>query len=161
MVTAATELRAHGYRDDALRVAARCADWYGGRTGEDADPFTQFLCLWLAERRDEARALIEQTFESNPTSWMAQGFRGLAAASAGEREVAEAMDRRLAAFDDPYRRSTGIWFRACIAAQLGERERAVELLHEAGTGVFEMHASPYLEPLHGYPPFEELLKPEG
>jgi tetratricopeptide (TPR) repeat protein len=161
MLAAATELRAHGYRDDALRVAARCADWYAGSTGEDAEPLAQFVCLWLAERRDEARALAEQAFESNPKSLSAQIFRGLAAASAGEREVAEAMDRRLAAFDNPYRRNAVIWSRACIAAQLGERERAVELLHEAPGRAFELHASPYLEPLRGYPPFEELLEPEG
>jgi tetratricopeptide (TPR) repeat protein len=161
MVTAAAELRAHGYRDDALRVAARCADWCANSTGEDADPITQFACLWLAERRDEARALAEQTFDLYPTSRVVQGVRGLAAASAGDREVAEAMDRRLAAFDDPYRRNAVIWSRACIAAQLGERERAVELLHEAPGRAFELHVSPYLEPLHGYPPFEELLEPEG
>jgi TolB-like protein/tetratricopeptide (TPR) repeat protein len=160
MLTAATELRAHGYRDDALRVAARCADWCANLTGEDANPITQFACLWLAERRDEARAPIEQTFETYPTSWYVQGFRGLAAASTGDREVAEAMDRQLAAFDNPYRRNAVIWSRACIAAQLGDRERAVELLHEAPGRAFELHASPYLEPLHGYPPFEELLRPK-
>jgi tetratricopeptide (TPR) repeat protein len=160
MLTAATELRAHGYRDDALRVAARCADWHAGSAGKDAAFSEQFVCLWLAERRDEARALMERAFEIQPTSWIVQGFRGLTAASTGDREVAEAMDRRLEAFDDPYLRSMVIWFRACIAAQLGERERAVELLHEAPGRAFELHASPYLEPLHGYPPFEELCRPK-
>jgi hypothetical protein len=90
----------------------------------------------------------------------AQIFRGIAAASAGDREVAEAMDRELAAFNDPYRRNVLTWSRACIAAQLGERERAVELLHEAPGRAFQLHASPYLEPLRGYPPFEELLRPK-
>jgi hypothetical protein len=159
MVTAAIELRTHGYRDDALRVAARCVDWCVSSGGEDAI-LTHFECLWLAERLGEARALIEQAFESYPDSSSVHGYRGLAAASAGDRKVAEAMDRRLAAFDDPYLRSRAIWFRACIAAQLGERARAVELLHESGHGAFNMYASPYLEPLRGYSPFEEMLNPK-
>jgi tetratricopeptide (TPR) repeat protein len=161
MVTAAAELRAHGYPDDALRVAARCTNWYSGLTGEDADRFTQFDCLWLAERWDEARALAEQLFESYPTDRYTQGYRGIAAARADDRAVAEAMDRQLASFDDPFRRSSTTWLRACIAAQLGERERAVELLHETTGFTFPLHSTMFLEPLQGYPPFEELRRPKG
>jgi hypothetical protein len=57
------------------------------------------------------------------------------------------------------------YYRAGIAANLGERERAVELLRDAfAQGQYfgySLHNSLALEPLRGYPPFEELIRPKG
>jgi len=50
------------------------------------------------------------------------------------------------------------------AAHLGEKERAVDLLRESlarGSSYAALHTDIDLEPLHGYPPFEELMKPKG
>jgi tetratricopeptide (TPR) repeat protein/TolB-like protein len=169
ILTAAQELRAHAYSEDARRVAATGADWYAGRTGEEASPLSIPLnrveCLWLAERFEEARALAEQAFETRPTDLWAQGYRGIVAARVGDRTVADAMDRQLAASENPRRRGNASYLRACIAAQRGERERAMELLREALAHRFGargyLHVYAFLEPLHGYPPFEELLRPKG
>jgi hypothetical protein len=90
-----------------------------------------------------------------------QSYRGIAAARAGDRAVAEAMDRQIAARDDPYRRSRITFALACTAAELGELDRAVELLYETTGHAFSLHAPTFLEPLRGYPPFEELRKPKG
>jgi hypothetical protein len=62
-------------------------------------------------------------------------------------------------------RGTVSWLRACIAAQGGERDQALELLrvalaHGVGAGDY-LHVYAFLEPLHGYPPFEELIEPKG
>ena len=169
MLTAAQELRAHGHADASRRVAARGAAWYAGLTGEEASPLAMPLnrveCLWLAERLDEARALADSVVETAPQDVWALGYRGILAARAGDRPVVEAMERQLTAVDAKRARGNPTYLRACIAAQLGARDRAIELLREALARGLQarayLHVYVFLEPLHGYPPFEELLKPQG
>ncbi len=67
--------------------------------------------------------------------------------------------------DRPYLFGANTYWRARIAALLGERERAVSLLRDGfaqgrSYGAY-LHAEYDLEPLRGYPPFEELLRPKG
>ena len=57
--------------------------------------------------------------------------------------------------------SAGAYGRARIAVALGERERAMELLRQAGPLSGGGHADPLLEPLWDYPPFKQLLRPKG
>jgi hypothetical protein len=57
------------------------------------------------------------------------------------------------------------YWRACIAAHLGDKQKAVKLLKEAfnqgqNYGVY-LHNDMELEPLRDYPPFQELIKPKG
>jgi len=163
---AAAELRAHGHPDDARRIAAKAADRYASLSGQDdatlTDALDRILCLALAERWDEARARARTTYEANPEDLLAQSAWGAIAARTGDHVAAEAMDRKLAG--EGTSPATRRWVRACIAAQLGEKERAVELLRESlahGRSYVELHVDPYLEPLRGYPPFDELIKPKG
>ncbi len=169
MLTAAQELRAHGHPDDARRIAFQCADWYATLTGKEAEAgggaLNHVECLWLAERWQEARSEADAVAKRMPTNVFAEGYRGIIAARAGDRTIAEAADRDLAAADDVRRRGTCSWLRACIAAQRGERDQALELLrvalaHGLALGGY-LHVYAFLEPLHGYPPFEELIKPKG
>ena len=55
--------------------------------------------------------------------------------------------------------------RAMIAAALGERERATELLIDFSAEWFHMAHDwahdPRFEPLRDYPPFQELIRPKG
>jgi hypothetical protein len=57
------------------------------------------------------------------------------------------------------------YWAACIAAQLGEREEAVELLRRAfteGASIgFHAHKDPDLEALWDYPPFRRFIEPRG
>jgi hypothetical protein len=169
MLTGAQELRAHGHGDASRRVAVRGVAWYAGLTGEDAAHAAVSLnwteCLWLAERWDEARALADRHAATSPGDMWAVGYRGILAARAGDRPVAEAADRQLAALDAKQLRGNPTYLRACITAHLGERDRAVELLQETLAHGFVtrslIHTYSFLEPLHGYPPFEELIKPKG
>ena len=52
-----------------------------------------------------------------------------------------------------------------IAMALGDRERAVTLLHEfvvvVGWWYPHLHMTFELEPLWDYPPFQELIRPKG
>jgi len=169
MLAAAQELRAHGHADASRRVAAQGAAWFGGLTGEEASPMEVQLgrvdCLWLAERWDEARTVADQLAKASPQDRWATGYRGILAARAGDRAVAEAIDRQLAGFDATRTQGEPTYLRACIAAHLGERDRAVELLRGSVARGFSfvnyLHTYTFLEPLHGYPPFEELIKPQA
>jgi hypothetical protein len=169
MLAAAQELRAHGHADASRRVAAQGAGWFAGLTGEEASPAEVQLgrieCLWLAERWGEARTVADQLAKASPQDMWALGFRGILAARAGDRPVADAIDRQLAGFDATREQGEPTYLRACIAAQRGERDRAVELLRGTVARGFVftnyLHTYAFLEPLHGYPPFEELIKPQG
>ncbi len=105
----------------------------------------------------------------------------MVAARQGDRDEAERLygwlvDRgpasrryRLYQFDRGRPSSPPLWPHsyglAQIAAALGDRERAVELLRQAAEHMLEpvmwFHVNPYLEPLWDYPPFQELIRPKG
>ena len=57
-----------------------------------------------------------------------------------------------------------IYWQACISAQLGEQEAAVDLLREAfSEGLeygIEFHRDVNLEVLRDYAPFQELMRPK-
>ncbi len=162
MLTAALELRTHGHPDAARRVAARGAMWYASHVGKDTSRYARLDCLVLAGRTDEAVGLARGMVETNPDQVLAMGSWGVLAARMGDRAAAEAADRQLA--DSGPATATRARFRASIAALLGERERAVDLLRESlarGSSYSALHTDIDLEPLHGYPPFEELIKPQG
>ena len=169
LLVAAQELRAHGHADASRRVAAQGAAWFSGMTGEQADSIEVGLngieCLWLAERWQEARSLADATVKRYPDDHFARGYRAILAARAGDRDVAVAADRELTAADDVRGRGNYSWLRAGIAAQLGERDQAIELLRVALAHGLNakgyLHVYAFLEPLHGYPPFEELITPKG
>jgi tetratricopeptide (TPR) repeat protein/TolB-like protein len=169
MEAAAMELRAHGHADDSRRLAVRCAAWFAGAAGTELGRLRagagQVDCLWLAERFDEARRVADQTAEASPNDTDAAAYRGILAARAGDRPVADAADRYLAGLDPIQGQGNPTWLRACIAAQRGDRDGAVELLRESVGRGFSLwnylHTYVFLEPLHGYPPFEELIRPQG
>jgi tetratricopeptide (TPR) repeat protein/TolB-like protein len=169
MLTAAEELRAHGHADDARRVAVRCVEWLSGLAGDEAKQpsfrLDRVECLWLAERWEEAGSLADTLAKDMPASIPAIGYHGALAARSGDRTVAAVVDKALAARTEERAIGLSFWARACIAAQLGERDEAVRLLREAlshgFTDLRSLHVYVFLEPLHGYPPFEELIRPKG
>ena len=60
-------------------------------------------------------------------------------------------------------RGTTPYHQAAIAAELGERDRAIQLLTptvRVGQDMQTWHRDSYLRALHGYPPFEALIKPQ-
>jgi hypothetical protein len=75
------------------------------------------------------------------------------------------ISEELAVIDRRFLFGRPTYWRACIAALLGEKERAVALLKEAFSqgrryGV-SLHRDIDLEPLWDYPPFKDLLRPKG
>jgi serine/threonine protein kinase/tetratricopeptide (TPR) repeat protein len=169
MLVAAEELRAHGKPESARKVAERAAAWFAARmTGEPANEHLaagHLRALSLLGRWDEARSEAVKATAAFPHSIDLEGYRGVIAARSGDRPGATAASVSLTKTSATGDARSRIWWQACIAAQLGDKERAVALLRAAfGLGeplIVSCHADWMLEPLRGDPPFEELLKPKG
>jgi hypothetical protein len=144
------------------------------------------LAKFLAEDWDGARVLYEPLANlarpERPPGWSEpaafslalrfHGRLGVIAARRGDRAGAERIAEELRQIDRPYLYGESLYSRAMIAASLGDKAAAVQLLREAiaqglGIGVewegyaVLLHRAPEMAPLRGYPPFEELLKPTG
>jgi tetratricopeptide (TPR) repeat protein len=177
MLSAAEEMRAHGHREASLRMAARAVDWYRSRVGEEAQREDNRSglgdALYQAERWEEADAVFATLAAEHPDNISCQGRLGTLAARRGERTKAERIAEKLRRLDTPYLYGNNTLRSAYITALLGNKEGAIALLREAvaqgsgsgeepdsyGYGFIYSHAMD-LEPLHGYPPFEELIKPK-
>jgi len=170
------ELRAHGFRDEAQNLAERIVAWFESGAGPSAetrcDP-CEALSLKAAGRYADACSIFETLLAGEPESrgWTAQV--GVCAAHRGDHTTALEMDARLGELGDdigptgvPYgsRGSTEIG-RAGIAAQLGDRDRAINLIQQAVSDGFRhydwLHVNPDFEPLWDHPDFQEILKPKG
>ena len=165
------ELQAHGMERFGHSVVQRAIDWFDAQPLSDK-PWRVRLRHAIAyhEMHDETRALATlRTVPVGPidtTYVLYLGLRGRIAAASGDSVGAHAADSALAARG----RGTGgtnTLERAFIAADLGQRERAVTLLQEAfaeGYGFnirWRLHWLTDTKSLRGYPPFEQLLQPQG
>jgi tetratricopeptide (TPR) repeat protein len=170
LLTAVRALRKHGHHDEAQRIADRAVALYRGRSAPVADPphhqWQLLECLYHAERWDEAQSLCAQLAAADPDHVDVLGRLGTLAARRGEEAEARRLFDRLRAVDRPYLWGNHTAWCARIAALLGEQQPAVELLLEAAAqGKHFLGSWPYddidLEPLRGYPPFEEFVRPKG
>ncbi|MGA9752714.1 MAG: serine/threonine-protein kinase [Acidobacteriota bacterium] len=202
MLVAASELRTHGNREASLQMANRAADWLGSRPpAEKADLQCALMlanALYAAQRWEEARLAFERLSADHPLVARPQattnaggaettesesqrvwtvicclGPLGALAARRGDRATALRISDELARIDTRFLFGAQIYWRACIAALLGDRTHAVDLLREALAAgmpyvlqrsalmLMPLHQDMNLEPLHGYPPYEELLKPQA
>jgi DNA-binding SARP family transcriptional activator/TolB-like protein len=169
MGNVASELRAHGHREASLEVLQRAIDWYLMRPADEmaaADRRYYLMELhYLADRFDEAAPMVEELASEFPANIDYQGYLGTLAARRGDHEAARRISDGLSQLADPYNHGRHTYWQACIAAQLGETERAMMLLRDAFSQGrrFDLwlHRDMDLEPLHDYAPFREFLKPKG
>jgi tetratricopeptide (TPR) repeat protein len=164
IVTAASELRAHGRREDSAKVAAQALRWLDGldTTVANSAPMLSIRgdALALLARWAEASATYEKLVAATPGSPWPRSDLGVAAA--GRRDVATAHKASavLAQMNRPYIRGAHTYGRARIAAALGERDRAVDMLREAfaeGQALaWVVHGDQAFERLRGYASFEQL-----
>ena len=98
------------------------------------------------------------------------GLRAVAAWRAGDVATAAKIEDELRRLDRPYLRGEHLFLLALLSAQRGDKDRAVPLLREAlvqgyangAEGIwFTAHRFTQFEPLRGYLPYEELIKPKG
>ncbi|MFQ5689900.1 MAG: type IV pilus biogenesis/stability protein PilW [Gemmatimonadota bacterium] len=125
--------------------------------------------LYKSGHLEESQRMFEELHAEDPTMYSFQSYLGMLAARLGERAEAGRFDAMLAA-DGPswnvYDAASRIYWRGCIAALLGERERAVSLLREALAAglpwtLDSIHGGPDLEPLRDYQPYRELVRLKG
>ena len=169
MFRAATELRAHGYRQESLEMAEEATEWYREREQEDASRFV--TTLMYAEQWEEAYALLENLMTDAPDNVGYLGAKGVAAALTGDEDKARRIEEELAAIDRDYLFGRHTYQRARVMAALGEKEKAVILIEKAFErgkqilpsiySVVAIHNDLAFEPLHDYPPFQEILEQEG
>jgi tetratricopeptide (TPR) repeat protein/TolB-like protein len=164
----ALELRAHGHADVAQRLAERSVAFHlalpdTGRAGA----FRSFLgeAQYLAGLWSDAEASVRARSARRPDDLNLTGRLGTLAARQGDRAEAERIAAWLAALDRPYMLGENTYWRARIAALLGDHEEAVVLLRTAyaeGRRVWlDLHFEPDLEALRELPSFRELLRPKG
>lgn len=166
------ELWAGGRGDAAQRFITRYAgllDAVATDTARDTR-YVRGQVLWRAGRLAEARAVFTALAARDTGVIRLRDLAqiGITSARMGDRERALQAVQGIAAANPRFQLGTPELLQAEIAAALGERERAVELLRQGltlGLGLEWMggalRGNPDLEPLFGYAPFEELLKPTG
>jgi serine/threonine protein kinase/tetratricopeptide (TPR) repeat protein len=163
----ARELRAHGHRVQSIELAERVIAWCRNRPDQDSRTARNTLAhaLVAAERWEEARTVFEGLAREFPDRLSNRKWVGVLAARTGDRAEAERIAEGLRTLDGSYLYGRHTYARACIAAQLGERERAMELLRDAFSQGFKfsvgLHSGMDLEPLWDFPPFQELIEPKG
>jgi tetratricopeptide (TPR) repeat protein len=160
---AAEELRAHGFREESIKIAERSIAWYEAHSDRNYMSGLAYS-LYTAEKWEDARTLgrVLQGEFPKDEDWL--GFLGVLAARLDDGVEAMRISGELRDIDRPYLFGNPTYWRACIAALQGEKETAMNLLREAlaqGVRYSRLHPDMDLEPLWDYPPFKELIKPKG
>ena len=156
-------------RELSLEIYQRAIDWYRLRPPEEMnDPFRRYSVMemyYLSERFDEALPLVESLVADFPSNIDYRGYLGTLAARRGDSTEARRISDSLGEMGDVYDHGRHTYWQACIAAQLGEKERAMLLLRDAFSQgrKFDLwlHRDMDLEPLWDYPPFLEFIRPKG
>ena len=130
--------------------------------------------LYWAGRWDEALEIFRRLATHPKYAVRAHGAAGVLAARRENPAEARTADAWLADLDSRHRRGEISVWRARIAAALGERNRAVELLEQAfaegqtqdysgmyGPGMAWFRLDPHFDGLRDFPPFIALMRPKG
>jgi hypothetical protein len=172
-LTIAIELSVHGYPGAAMVVAESVLSRAEPRP--DIGPEEAGNIAWanrLLGRKEAERGALESIVQADVDTLTKLQAAARIAVLLADTAAAERIDGILAEestvpLRDPWVRGAQILARAHIAAGLGRREGAVDLLQEAkARGMIDLgsshafHIDLLLAPLRGYPPFEALLQPD-
>jgi len=167
MYIAALELRAHQYHKAADTMLAHARIALTGlppgqtRRSQRVDAAAAFLAMG---QFDSAYARYVD-LARDTTDIISRARVGVSAAGMHDTVTAKRILDELATVRIPYRKSEPTFWRAAIAAQLGDKALAVRLLRQSmqeGRGVgSDMHRRTEFQSLRGYPAFEEILRPKG
>jgi tRNA A-37 threonylcarbamoyl transferase component Bud32/tetratricopeptide (TPR) repeat protein len=161
-------LRAHGFREQSIQILERARQWFESRPQEEkaAETNRNYLgsVYFYLERWTEARTIYEALRKEFPSNAYYLSAIGKQAAIVGDKEKALEISRQIDENKPRYRSGTSFAYRAQIAAFLGDKEGAVDLLRKAvslGYPYPEIFGSMAWEKLKDYPPFIQLTKPKG
>ena len=169
MMDVAREFRTHGYPVEAERIFDRAVRWL-----RDAPPawrnhyweFVSARVLTEAGRWRETDSVLASLRPANDVeSYWILGMRGVVSARLGQRARARQMEAELLGLEVPHYRNRSVtwsYLPARIEAALGNRERAIEFLRRGMTMGLPMEwVHNQFPSLHGFPPFEEFVRPKG
>jgi TolB-like protein/tetratricopeptide (TPR) repeat protein len=165
------ELRAHGH-------GAAAAEWLSGlltQSGDQSESDTTREGALLegdiqsaAGHWEEGRRIYQAGLSRHSNDPALLGRLGTTAVHQGNREEARRIDGVLATLATPYLFGAPTYARARIAAALGDRARAVELLRYAWTqgrpitfdnlGEEDVHTDPDFDSLRDFVPFQALVR---
>lgn len=166
MVLVADELNQHGNPEQARRMYERALALHRSLPQSNhVERIRHARALLFVAEDAEAEVLLRQITEEDPDHITANALLGVIAARRADRKEAARISAWLERQRPPYRLHQPLYLRAVIAAQLGERQQATDLLREALKSGLPygdaIHSSPSLDPIRDYPPFRELLRPKG
>ncbi len=166
----AAELRTHGAPDAGRRVRERVVAAYQAAPDSiwnDRPIYVEYArALAFAGRLEEARDIFTRLLGEEVLPEVVRGDLGVIAGRLDDEDEAEALADWFAAESEREAPYGGGWYKqwqARIVASLDRKREAVELLraaHEKGWAhLLSDHREPDFDPLRGYPPFEELMRP--
>ena len=167
LLEVARELRAHGHREDALAMAGRGLAWLDAQGAAAhsgaATAALRVRLLYAAERWDSAARALAPLVRDSTQRLAYLGFSGVLAARRGAPDSALSVVAALGRLSAPAQAGPSAVWRARIAAVLGRRDEALDLLRQGLRSGYAfggwLHADQDLLVLHGYAPFEALLRP--
>lgn len=120
---------------------------------------------FITEDYENTIAAYEDFRASNGETWGYLVDVGSTYAKMGEVDQARAFIRKLREKENKYSHGQYKYAQALIYASLNEKEEAVSLLKQAfregyGFGPWNYNYSYHLVPLHGYPAYEEFVRPK-
>ena len=180
----AAEFAAHGHHDLATTArlevieSFRPVEVMPGLPGSMADwiPDGHVLAdaLLYTDSFDAAEGFYRQLATAQPEWILWKGHLGVLAARRGDEAGARRIADELAHMDSGAWQGGNTGWRARIASTLGDQEEATRLIkvalaqgltrvsdHWRGIEGIDLHGDPDLLSLRGYPPFDELARPQG
>jgi tetratricopeptide (TPR) repeat protein len=168
MGTAAAELEAHGFREEASTVRDRGIAWLQSRPAEEqASEENRFILAQLCYRDDrlaDAEVLFRRLAAERPDSISYAGYLGVLAARMGRSDEADRLTGWLQTIKRPYLGGLTALWQARIEARQARPDEALESLDEAfaqgGQIDLWLHTDSDLSSLRGHPRFQGFLRPK-
>ncbi len=162
LLTAAFELRAHGFKNESMETAVRAVAWF--EINEPENEIALASAFYNARQWEEAYAIYEKLISEDPENVGYKGALGVLAAMKENEEEALQVEKSLRNVNASYLYGNHTYYRARINAILGNKNKAVSLIKKSfeqgrsfGIGV---HRDLAFESLYDYPPFRKLLEPD-
>ena len=162
-LAAVSELRAHGFAAAAQDLGDRILDT-ASPAAEPAHRLMEVELLYELGRWEEAERVL-QGVTPEPAGFRTRALTALLAARQGDLATARQIDAALAAIDRPYLFGEPTFWRARIAAVLGDDRGALDLLRQSfregrgGQGWFVLHVARDFDGLRGQEEFQDLARP--
>jgi tetratricopeptide (TPR) repeat protein len=157
-----------GYPEEAQAVANRGLAWYEARM-PDRDYLFRLRYLLVADRFDEAMAMAEVWLNAQPQNRWSHTYHAHLLALAGDTAAADAewqwLADHFAAQGQNSLDAGGRYHRAAFLGAEGQLAEAVQELwrieDKGGPSKWTQRYDFLLQPLWGYPPFEQWAEPRG